>query len=241
MSQCNPTKYASVQDMLKALGFTEYDGHFRNGDVRIPFDEIIGQTPSSFYSRMRTKGWLTEESRQMSFSEQLTRLYSMDVKEPSGTVPAGEARIQIDTAVKQKPMRARMSRYPDPSLTETIDANMWAKAFIDRFGGDAGTMILWFATAIQAGRDYELREQEKRTLKPFFSHLVPNTVRITNIYRDGILTTSSGGSFPVRDFTISSSATSEASELAKIFDEIVKPTIGTFAGSFLFSSKKDSN
>ena len=76
--------------MLKALGFSEYDGHFRNGDVRIPFDEIIGQTPSSFYSRMRTKGWLTEESRQMSFSEQLTRLYSMDTKEPGDTVPAGD-------------------------------------------------------------------------------------------------------------------------------------------------------
>lgn len=46
-------------------------------------------------------------------------------------------------------------------LLSTTDAQVWARAFMERFGGltvgegtvDEGTMIGWFANAIETGRE----------------------------------------------------------------------------------------
>ena len=48
-------------------------------------------------------------------------------------------------------------------FTQTTDATVWAKAFVDRFGGideriDEALMIGWFANAIEKGRDTGHRE-----------------------------------------------------------------------------------
>lgn len=44
---------------------------------------------------------------------------------------------------------------PEPPLDLNdmgTDGQKWARAFVDRFGGDEGLMIGWFANAIETGR-----------------------------------------------------------------------------------------
>ena len=43
---------------------------------------------------------------------------------------------------------------PEPVSLDDMgtDGQKWAQAFVDRFGGDEGLMIGWFANAIEAGR-----------------------------------------------------------------------------------------
>lgn len=53
----------------------------------------------------------------------------------------------------------------EKELRNTTDASVWAKAFVEQFGGDEGNMIGWFANAIETGRNSDKHELWDRFVK----------------------------------------------------------------------------
>lgn len=56
-----PQSFESVSDMLEGLGFTCGSTTFTKGGVEIPFDEIIGHSPVSFFEKMKRREWIGED------------------------------------------------------------------------------------------------------------------------------------------------------------------------------------
>lgn len=76
----------------------------------------------------------------------------------------------------------RKMLWPQPELSgsninlhSTMDASVWAKEFVRRFGGDESLMVAWFANAIMCGYDHGQRAQSNE--KPYDPAAVLEAIR----------------------------------------------------------------
>ena len=129
-----PRQSSSAAPMLNALnplanqpaGFLELEAAADDYDVRAEAVDQLGQ---------RGDGWRLRAAR--------LRVLAQRLKTPSIVVT-------MTSAGTEDP--------PDLSFSETTDARKWGRAFLDRLAmnpdlaSDEGTMIGWFANAIERGR-----------------------------------------------------------------------------------------
>lgn len=50
----------------------------------------------------------------------------------------------------------------EPDFTQSMDASLWAKAFVEMHGGDEDLMLGWFANAIMRGYDSGTPQLDKQ-------------------------------------------------------------------------------